>query len=159
MFGTAIHPYRIDKNKTCYATGNTDYTREPTFALSTKNTDHLFDDLTCIVADEWHELLGTKRGVLVELALSRIKGIIRSRTDRTLRIWGISATIGNLEEALEVLQPDHMVPKTIVKADAEKKIRIQSIIPDTIEMLPWAGHLGIKLADKLIPIIKKVKPL
>ena len=125
--------------------------------LAQKNTDHLFDDLACIVADEWHELLGTKRGVLVELALSRIKGIIRSRTDRTLRIWGISATIGNLEEALEVLQPHQMVPKIIVKADAEKKIRIQSIIPDTIEMLPWAGHLGIKLADKLIPIIKKSK--
>lgn len=125
--------------------------------LAQKNNDNIFDDLTCIVADEWHELLGTKRGVMVELALSRIKGMVSFRENRTLRIWGISATIGNLEEALAVLQPDHQVFKIIVKAATEKKIQIQSIIPDTIEMLPWAGHLGIKLADKLVPVIKKSK--
>ncbi|MFD2904505.1 ligase-associated DNA damage response DEXH box helicase [Sphingobacterium anhuiense] len=125
--------------------------------LAQKNNDNIFDDLTCIVADEWHELLGTKRGVMVELALSRIKGMVSFRENRTLRIWGISATIGNLEEALAVLQPDHHVFKIIVKAATEKKIQIQSIIPDTIEMLPWAGHLGIKLADKLVPVIKKSK--
>lgn len=125
--------------------------------LAQKNNDNIFDDLTCIVADEWHELLGTKRGVMVELALSRIKGMVSFRENRTLRIWGISATIGNLEEALAVLQPDHQVSKIIVKAATEKKIQIQSIIPDTIEMLPWAGHLGIKLADKLVPVIKKSK--
>ncbi|AIM37085.1 DEAD/DEAH box helicase [Sphingobacterium sp. ML3W] len=123
--------------------------------LAQKNTEAIFDNLSCIVADEWHELLGSKRGVLVELALSRIKGILRFRENRVLQIWGISATIGNLEEALAVLQPDAAVLKTIVKADFEKKIQIQSIIPETIEMLPWAGHLGIKLADKLIPVIKK----
>lgn len=123
--------------------------------LAQKNTEAIFDNLSCIVADEWHELLGSKRGVLVELALSRIKGILRFRENRVLQIWGISATIGNLEEALAVLQPDPVVLKTIVKADFEKKIQIQSIIPETIEMLPWAGHLGIKLADKLIPVIKK----
>lgn len=77
--------------------------------LAQKNNDNIFDDLTCIVADEWHELLGTKRGVMVELALSRIKGMVSFRENRTLRIWGISATIGNLEEALAVLQPDHQV--------------------------------------------------
>jgi len=125
--------------------------------LAQKNNDNIFDDLTCIVADEWHELLGTKRGVMVELALSRIKGMVSFRVNRTLRIWGISATIGNLEEALAVLQPDHQVLKIIVKAATVKKIQIQSIIPDTIEMLPWAGHLGIKLADKLVPVIKKSK--
>lgn len=125
--------------------------------LAQKNNDNIFDDLTCIVADEWHELLGTKRGVMVELALSRIKGMVSFRENRTLSIWGISATIGNLEEALAVLQPDHHVFKIIVKAATEKKIQIQSIIPDTIEMLPWAGHLGIKLADKLVPVIKKSK--
>lgn len=125
--------------------------------LAQKNNDNIFDDLTCIVADEWHELLGTKRGVMVELALSRIKGMVSFRENRTLRIWGISATIGNLEGALAVLQPDHQVLKIIVKAATEKKIQIQSIIPDTIEMLPWAGHLGIKLADKLVPVIKKSK--
>ncbi|MEJ7589717.1 MAG: helicase-related protein, partial [Ferruginibacter sp.] len=35
----------------------------------------------------------------------------------------------------------------------KKNIRIESIIPDEIEKYPWAGHLGIKLVNKVIPII------
>ncbi|MBC7552897.1 MAG: ligase-associated DNA damage response DEXH box helicase [Taibaiella sp.] len=125
--------------------------------LAQKETPEIFKNLKCIVADEWHELLGSKRGVLVELALSRIKGIVKENRDEDLRIWGISATIGNLEEALEVLQPLTNVKKTIVKADLQKKTIITSVLPDTIETLPWAGHMGLKLAYKLLPIIEKSK--
>jgi ATP-dependent Lhr-like helicase len=35
----------------------------------------------------------------------------------------------------------------------QKKVQIESIFPDEIEKFPWAGHLGIKLVDKVIPII------
>src|SRR5207253_6072234 len=42
---------------------------------------------------------------------------------------------------------------TIVKAELQKKVHIESIFPDEIEKFPWAGHLGIKLIDKVIPII------
>ncbi|RRN77238.1 DEAD/DEAH box helicase, partial [Pseudoxanthomonas sp. SGD-10] len=118
-----------------------------------KNHENIFDNLQCVVADEWHELLGSKRGVMAELAISHLKSIVKERTKRTLRIWGISATIGNTEEALEVLQPDPTIKKKIIRASLEKKVEIRSVIPDDIEVLPWAGHLGIKLADKLIPII------
>jgi ATP-dependent Lhr-like helicase len=45
----------------------------------------------------------------------------------------------------------------IVRANIDKKIKVESIIPDEIEKYPWAGHLGIKLAEKLIPIIEKSK--
>jgi ATP-dependent helicase Lhr and Lhr-like helicase len=41
----------------------------------------------------------------------------------------------------------------IVKANLHKKIKIESIFPDEIEKYPWAGHLGIKLVDKVLPII------
>jgi ATP-dependent Lhr-like helicase len=126
--------------------------------LAQKGTISNFDSLRCIVADEWHELIGSKRGVLAELAISRIRGLlIQKHPERLLRIWGISATIGNLEEAMDVLIPYPEVLKIIVKADIEKKIRITSILPDHIDMLPWAGHLGHKLADKLLPIIHKSK--
>ncbi len=116
--------------------------------------------ITCraIVADEWHELIGSKRGVQTELAISRIRGMLKEKhPERLLRIWGISATIGNLEQALEVLVPYPEVLKVIVKADLEKKIDIRSILPDHIDMLPWAGHLGHKLAHKLLPVIHKSK--
>jgi ATP-dependent Lhr-like helicase len=126
--------------------------------LAQKGTISNFDSLRCIVADEWHELIGSKRGVLAELAISRIRGLLlQKHPERLLRIWGISATIGNLEEAMDVLIPYPEVLKIIVKADIEKKIRITSILPDHIDMLPWAGHLGHKLADKLLPIIHKSK--
>ena len=72
-------------------------------------------------------------------------------------IWGISATIGNLDEAKEVLLASLKQEGFIVKAAIEKKIQIESIIPDEIEKYPWAGHLGIKLADKIIPIIQQSK--
>jgi ATP-dependent Lhr-like helicase len=126
--------------------------------LAQKNTSGYFDELKCIVADEWHELLGSKRGVMAELAISRIKGLLKEKhPERLLRIWGISATIGNMDQALAVLVPYEDVLKIIVVADLEKKIDIKSILPDHIDMLPWAGHLGHKLAYKLLPIIAKSK--
>ena len=66
--------------------------------LASKDYDKTFKTLTAVVVDEWHELLGTKRGVQMELALSRLKTV-----SPALRIWGISATIGNLDEARDVL--------------------------------------------------------
>ncbi|MEJ5995322.1 ligase-associated DNA damage response DEXH box helicase [Pedobacter sp. Du54] len=120
--------------------------------LAQKGSSMLFQNLKCIVADEWHELLGSKRGVMVELAVSRIKGLNKGKM---LRIWAISATIGNLEEALDVISPDITKKRVIVRAKLNKKIIIKSILPDDIETLPWAGHLGLKLAYKLLPIIKK----
>ncbi|WP_214227588.1 ligase-associated DNA damage response DEXH box helicase [Pedobacter sp. B4-66] len=126
--------------------------------LAQKSTFNYFDQLQCIVADEWHELLGSKRGVMAELAISRIKGLLmEQRPERLLRIWGISATIGNMEQAMQVLVPYTDLLKTIIKSDIRKKIVINSILPDHIDMLPWAGHLGHKLASKLIPIINKSK--
>jgi ATP-dependent Lhr-like helicase len=125
--------------------------------LAQKGSTNLFVGLRCIVADEWHELLGSKRGVLVELAVSRIKGIQKKANKSTLRVWGISATIGNIEEALDVIEPDKEAKRIIIKANLTKKIQIKSILPDDIETLPWAGHLGLKLAYKLLPIIEKSK--
>ncbi|TDQ11131.1 ligase-associated DNA damage response DEXH box helicase [Pedobacter metabolipauper] len=126
--------------------------------LAQKSTFNYFEQLQCIVADEWHELLGSKRGVMTELAISRIKGLINEKNpERLLRIWGISATIGNMEQAMDVLVPYEDLLKTIIRSDIEKKIVIKSILPDHIDMLPWAGHLGFKLADKLLPIIRKSK--
>jgi ATP-dependent helicase Lhr and Lhr-like helicase len=134
--------------------------------LAQKGYAEIFRSLKIIAVDEWHELLGSKRGVQVELAVSRIVNVQYSTlpTGRQVfnvqcSIWGISATIGNLEEAKEVLlYPLRRLLKTedagvIVRSNLQKKTEVESIIPDEIEKYPWAGHLGIKLAHKLIPII------
>src|SRR6185436_12230700 len=73
-----------------------------------------------------------------------------------LKIWGISATIGNLSQSLDVLLGNNFSgKKIIVKADIKKRINIQSIIPYEIERFPWAGHLGTKLIPKILPIIEQ----
>jgi len=119
--------------------------------LAQKNYPSFFHSLKIIAVDEWHELLGSKRGVQVELALSRL---VWSRTDNSrLCIWGISATIGNLAQAKEVLLSPLGKSGTIIKAKMDKKVHIESVLPDEIEKYPWAGHLGIRLVHKVIPII------
>ncbi|WP_313101447.1 ligase-associated DNA damage response DEXH box helicase [Epilithonimonas sp.] len=119
--------------------------------LGQKNHQRFFKNLQTIVVDEWHELLGSKRGVLVELGISQLKKYVPK-----LKIWGITATIGNLDEAMEVLIP-YNIKKTKVTATEHKKIDILSVFPDEVEILPWAGHLGQKLADKVVPIILESK--
>jgi len=146
--------------------------------LASKGYPQLFQTLKIIAVDEWHELLGSKRGVQIELAISRILGSQTSNinqdnsTDLTFfthnsnlsnqhiaTVWGISATIGNLDQAKDVLLSPikNSHEGIIIKANISKKIEVESIFPDEIEKFPWSGHLGIKLAHKLIPIIEASK--
>jgi len=117
--------------------------------LSQKNSSEYFKNLDTVVVDEWHELLGSKRGIQVELALSSFKEL----SENPLKIWGISATIGNLEEAQKVLLGSNEKEGKFISANLDKEIKIESILPDEVEKYPWAGHLGIKLIDKVLPII------
>jgi ATP-dependent Lhr-like helicase len=119
--------------------------------LAQKNYPDFFKDLKVIVADEWHELMGSKRGVQVELAFSRLKTVAPS-----LKVWGISATIGNMEQALEALLGNYYQPGKykVIRADIRKQVTVESVIPDELERMPWAGHLGIHLLEKVIAIVK-----
>ena len=121
--------------------------------LAQKDYPVFFSNLKIIAADEWHELLGGKRGVMVELALCRIVNVQQKMFNTQCSIWGISATIGNLEQAKEVLLATLKTEGVIITADLKKKIQVQSIFPDEIEKYPWAGHLGIRLVQKVLPII------
>lgn len=122
--------------------------------LAQKEYPKMFAGLQALVVDEWHELLGTKRGVQLELGLSRLKYLKR---DSVLKVWGISATIGNLEEAAEVLLGNDVPSERIriIRAKLDKKIVIESVIPENIEEFSWAGHLGIKLLPQVMEIVAK----
>ncbi|TWI78417.1 ATP-dependent Lhr-like helicase [Lacibacter cauensis] len=125
--------------------------------LAQKNYADAFRNLQLIAVDEWHELMGSKRGVQVELALSRIVHCQWSMQQCKPMIWGISATIGNLNDAKEVLLSSIGEDGVIVRANMKKQIIVESVLPDEIENYPWAGHLGIKLIHKVIPIIEQSK--
>ena len=121
--------------------------------LATKDHVNVFKDCNAIIIDEWHELLGTKRGVQMELGLSRLAGI-----NKNLRMWGISATIGNLEQARQVLlgvDSDRYSNSVLIKANLKKDIEVRSIIPETMEKFPWRGHLGLHLLEDVVKIINQ----
>jgi len=109
-----------------------------------------FNRLRLVVADEWHELVGSKRGVLLELALSRLKS-----WNPKLRIWGLSATLGNIEAAMNVLLGDDAGQGRLVRGLQPKSIIVESIIPRQIERFPWSGHLGLNLLPQ---VIEKIEP-
>jgi ATP-dependent Lhr-like helicase len=119
--------------------------------MASKNYPDFFKDLKVIVTDEWHELMGSKRGVQMELALSRLKTVAPA-----MKVWGISATIGNMDQALQALLGNYYLPEKfrIIRADIRKQLEVDSVMPDSLERIPWAGHLGIFLLDKVIDIVK-----
>lgn len=119
--------------------------------FSNKGYQGLFKNLLGIVVDEWHDLLGSKRGVQTELAISRLNSIA---TD--LRIWGISATIGNMPEAMRALIGNERIAKAkLIKANIKKELEVSTLMPEDTSNIPWAGHLGIQLIEKVVDIVRK----
>ncbi len=113
-----------------------------------KGSSQRFKNVKAIVVDEWHELLGTKRGVQTELAIAHIRHL-----SRETQVWGISATIGNLKEALEVLVPTGN-DKVLIQAHIAKNIQMETLMPEHIEKFPWSGHLGIRLLPEVVKVIE-----
>jgi ATP-dependent Lhr-like helicase len=118
--------------------------------LSRENASELFADLRLVVVDEWHELMGSKRGVLTQLALARLRGV-----QPPLRTWGLSATIGNLDEAKQTLLGRNGGVSRIVRGVEPKKTVVDSLIPPVIERFPWAGHLGTQMLPQVIEAIEE----
>ncbi|MEM6629181.1 MAG: ligase-associated DNA damage response DEXH box helicase [Bacteroidota bacterium] len=118
--------------------------------LAQRGYPQYFANLKGIVIDEWHELLGSKRGVQIELALSRLKGLLPD-----IKVWGISATIGNMDEAVDILLgPFSKGNQTrIIRADIKKDLEVNTVLPEEIDTMPWTGHLGITLLEQVIPLI------
>jgi len=117
--------------------------------LSNADAREKLSELRLVVVDEWHELLGNKRGVQTELALARLR-----RWNPRLRTWGLSATLGNIGEALERLTGGE---GRVVAGISDKKIAIDTLIPPEVDKLPWAGHLGIAMLDHVVDAIDSAR--
>ena len=118
--------------------------------LTHNDTRDRFANLTTVIVDEWHELLGTKRGVQTELCLARLRAWFPG-----LRIWGLSATLGNLDEARDVLLGSAAENAVTISADLKKPIVIETLIPREIDRFPWAGHIGTRLAPQVVRELEK----
>lgn len=116
--------------------------------LSYAGCDRMFAGTRLCVVDEWHELLGTKRGVQVELALARLRALVPA-----LRTWGVSATLANLPGAMAALLGPggaNAPAGELVRAEDTKRIEVQTLLPKDIERFPWAGHLGLRLLPAVL---------
>ncbi|MEO5589992.1 MAG: ligase-associated DNA damage response DEXH box helicase [Gemmatimonadaceae bacterium] len=118
--------------------------------LSRSNAAEQFADLRMVVVDEWHELMGSKRGIQTQLALAHL------RTMRpAVRTWGLSATIGNIDDARRTLLGRDDRKSRVVRGVEPKKIVIDSLIPPVIERFPWAGHLGTAMVPQVVAAIEE----
>ncbi|WNF56917.1 ligase-associated DNA damage response DEXH box helicase [Pseudomonas sp. SG20052] len=114
-----------------------------TLMLARADAQAALSTLRMVVVDEWHELLGNKRGVQLQLALARLR---RWNTD--LIVWGVSATLGNQAHAEQVLIPQG--GGISVQGQTSKELRVDTLLPPAIERFPWAGHIGLKMLPQVV---------
>ncbi len=105
----------------------------------------------CVVVDEWHELLGNKRGVLLQLGLARLRALAPA-----LRVWGLSATLGNLEQARDVLLPSQP-HAAIVSGARPRRLTLETLLPAQDERFPWAGHLGLSQLARVLDTVMRAR--
>ena len=121
--------------------------------LSRENAHAELAGVHTVVVDEWHELLGNKRGVQVQLALARLK-----RWNPGLVVWGLSATLGNLDDALRVLlgpEVEGGTPGRLVQGRVEKNLLIDTLLPEHPGRFSWGGHLGKQMQLPVVAEIEK----
>jgi ATP-dependent Lhr-like helicase len=115
--------------------------------ISYEDAKERFAGLQAVIVDEWHELLTSKRGIQVELALARLR-----RLSPNMRTWALSATMANLQDAAQTVVGVDGKP-VIVTAKIPRPIEIDSLIPREIERFPWAGHLGAIMLEQLLEVL------
>lgn len=108
-------------------------------------------NLRAVIVDEWHELLGSKRGVQTELVLSRLRALSPG-----LKTWGVSATLGNLDQAMHALLGPGRKGRC-VSAEIDKRVVIETLLPDVAERFPWSGHMGLGQAARVVEAIRRAR--
>lgn len=114
-----------------------------TLMLARADSETSLAHLRMVIVDEWHELIGNKRGVQLQLALARLR-----RWHPELMVWGISATLGNQAHALEVLVPQG--GGINVQGQTAKALKVDTLLPPVTERFPWAGHIGLKMLPQVV---------
>ena len=90
----------------------------------------------------------SSKAVSVELAIARLR-TIAAQHGHPLRIWGLSATLPDLPQALHTLLGPGREGR-LIRAPQPKRYLIDAILPPSLERFPWSGHLGLQLLPQVI---------
>ncbi|HMM84294.1 ligase-associated DNA damage response DEXH box helicase [Azohydromonas sp.] len=101
-----------------------------------------------VIVDEWHELIGGKRGVQVQLALARLR-----RWNPALVTWGLSATLGNLADAMRTLVGSG--DGVLVQGRIDKPLVVDTLLPQEPGRFGWGGHLGAQMRPAVVAEIER----
>ncbi len=107
---------------------------------------HLLRSLKAVIIDELHSVVSNKRGVLLSLALTRLKTHAPAA-----RFTGLSATVADPAALLAWLAPQAKLVLGI--AGAPPDIRILA----SAERVPWSGHSAVYAIPEIYAEIKKAK--
>lgn len=111
--------------------------------LAQANASQTLASVRLVVVDEWHEMMGNKRGVQVQLAIARLR-----RWCADLQVWGLSATLGNVEQAMDTLLGH--ASGSLVRGHEPKTLTVDTLLPAGVERFPWAGHLGLRMLAQVV---------
>ncbi|MEZ4472562.1 MAG: ligase-associated DNA damage response DEXH box helicase [bacterium] len=103
-----------------------------------------FASLSCLILDEWHALLGQKRGALLELALARVRALAPKA-----RTWALSATLRDPPAAAQAAVGVGR-PARLVSAPLTREVRVLSIRPERPDEMPWAGRMGFSMLPRVV---------
>ncbi|MFN0186586.1 MAG: ligase-associated DNA damage response DEXH box helicase [Aquabacterium sp.] len=141
-----------------------------TLLLTRADARQRLQQVHTVVVDEWHEMVGNKRGVQVQLALARL-----AVWNPQLAVWGLSATLGNLADAMRMLVPTtparrgglvtparragsakparragQAPPPTLVQGRIDKALQIDTLLLADPGRFSWGGHLGAQMVKPVV---------
>jgi ATP-dependent Lhr-like helicase len=118
--------------------------------LATTDAPYLFGALKCIILDELHALVTSKRGDLLSLGLARL-----FRMAPRLTSVGLSATVAEPDDLRRFLVPQPAGGKAMSDlVVAEDGAAPDVSMLDSAERLPWAGHSARHALGEIYGLIR-----
>jgi ATP-dependent helicase Lhr and Lhr-like helicase len=111
---------------------------------------HLLRNLRCIIIDELHSLVTNKRGVLLSLALTRVRSLAP-----LTRMFGLSATVADPDALCQWLKKKGAPPVPLVLGSAGAPPKIH--ILESEERVPWSGHSSRYAIPEIYAAIQKAR--
>lgn len=121
--------------------------------LSYPDAERMFRNLKCVILDELHAMVNTKRGDLLALDLARLSTLAPSH-----RRVGLSATVADPDQLRRFLipqQPGKPQMAELVMGEAGATPDVSILVPE--ERVPWSGHSARHAINAVYDLIAENK--